>query len=216
MIVFVHGMGMSAAVWDAVRAHVPDSIAVDLPGHGARADEPPLTDVDDMADDVARHVDAHTFVVVGHSMGGAVAQALLHRHCARISRAVLVSSALRFPAASAMREAARADMSTFRSMFKDGLGAPAAVPRSRALVDACSDEALLADIAACASFDARTFARPDANVVVVGGDLDDITPPNAWRRLAEQWKARLVEVGAHGHMLPEVCPAEVARVVADG
>ncbi len=225
--VFVHGMGMSAAVWDAVRAHVPDSIAVDLPGHGTRANEAPLDSADDMADDVARRVDAATFVVVGHSMGGAVAQALLHRHRERVSRAVFVASALRFPAAAMMLDAARADVQAFRTMFTDGLGARDVAPRSCALFDACSDDALVADIAACASFDARAWdsiaertiariaERDMTPIVVVGGDLDDITPPVAWRRLASGWEARLVEVGAHGHMLPEVCPVEVARVAAE-
>jgi pimeloyl-ACP methyl ester carboxylesterase len=217
VIVLLHGMGMSAAVWDATRAHLPDSLALDLPGHGARAHEAPLDNADELADHVARVVHAPTFVVVGHSMGGAIAQALMRRHRERVERAVLVASALRFPAAAMMLEAARADMHAFRAMFNDGLGAVDVVPRSRALVDACSDEALVADINVCASFDARPFADASGarRVTVVGGDLDDITPPKAWRRLAELWSARLVEVGAHGHMLPEVCPMEIARVALE-
>jgi pimeloyl-ACP methyl ester carboxylesterase len=223
VIVFVHGMGLSSACWDAVRAHVPasvDTIAFDLPGHGARAGEAPLEHVDALADDVARRIDAPSFVVVGHSMGGAVAQALLQRHRERVERAVLVSSALRFPAAPMMLNAARSDMTALRRMFKDGLGGDDVVPRSRALFDACSDSVLVADIGVCASFDARTWgaapSRAPRGVVVLGGERDEITPPKAWRRLAEQWNARLVEVGAHGHMLTEECPAEVAHAVLAG
>lgn len=80
-IVFIHGMGMSAATWDAVgtelAAQFPDRfevVAVDLLGHGASPvpDDPAeytrdraLADLDDL---VAALDEPPTFV--GHSLGG--------------------------------------------------------------------------------------------------------------------------------------------------
>lgn len=214
-------MGGAAAVWDDVRAAIAlkgACVAHDLPGHGARKGEASLDDVAAMANDVARAAPFERFVAVGHSMGGAVVQTLLHRHPGRITRAVLVASALRFPAAPMMLAALDADPLAFRAMFKDGLGPAHVVPRCRRLADECSDAALRADLVACAAFDARAFAsaRDDVDVVVVGGDLDEVTPPKAWRRLAEAWRARVVAAGPRGHTLPEEAPLDVVNAVFMG
>ena len=85
-IVFLHGLGMSGATWDAVTERLADRhtvLAVDLPGHGRSAGEA-LTSIEDMADWLADFVTtaglkpAH---LVGHSMGGVVIlHYLVHLH----------------------------------------------------------------------------------------------------------------------------------------
>jgi pimeloyl-ACP methyl ester carboxylesterase len=81
-IVFLHGMGTSAATWNACMAMLDDRftvVAVDLLGHGASPvpDDPAeytrdrtLTDIDD----VLAELDAPA-VLVGHSLGGYLALA---------------------------------------------------------------------------------------------------------------------------------------------
>ncbi len=81
-IVFVHGMGTSAATWDRCSELLADrftTIAVDLLGHGDSAvpDDPAeytrdraLTDLDDVLADLDEPA-----VLVGHSLGGYLALA---------------------------------------------------------------------------------------------------------------------------------------------
>lgn len=92
-LVLLHSWGTSAREWDAVRAALEtDSVALDLSGFG---DAPPRLDeptVSDYADDVLREVrDLGGFVLVGHSMGGKVAQAIAARRPEGLVGLVLVA-----------------------------------------------------------------------------------------------------------------------------
>jgi len=78
-LLFIHGAGDSAAVWDGQLARLADThqaIAIDLPGHGARLTEQAHADHSANAAEVARAMEAAHLqhpVLVGHSMGGGVA-----------------------------------------------------------------------------------------------------------------------------------------------
>ena len=81
-IVFLHGMGASAATWDAVGEALSDrylTVAVDLPGHGGSPcpDDPDrftrdaaLADVDELLATLDEPA-----ILVGHSLGGYLALA---------------------------------------------------------------------------------------------------------------------------------------------
>src|SRR5918992_2871493 len=78
-IVFIHGAGDSAAVWDHQGANLGAEhtvLALDLPGHGSRLAEQAHGDHQANAGEVARALEQAGLqrpVLVGHSMGGAVA-----------------------------------------------------------------------------------------------------------------------------------------------
>lgn len=78
-LVFIHGAGDSSEVWDnqvdyfSGQHHV---LAVDLPGHGQRLMEPAHARHEANAREVVQQIELHGMqepVIVGHSMGGAVA-----------------------------------------------------------------------------------------------------------------------------------------------
>jgi 3-oxoadipate enol-lactonase len=84
-IVFLHGVGGAARAWTpqltSFAAAGLHPVALDLPGYGAR---PPVTSMDfeGLAADIEATVDARMLdrpVLVGHSMGGMVAQTALRR-----------------------------------------------------------------------------------------------------------------------------------------
>ncbi|MGC2304853.1 alpha/beta fold hydrolase, partial [Candidatus Binatus sp.] len=101
-ILFVHGAGSNGHTWhrqiEAFGAqHSP--IALDLPGHGRSAGVEGLRTVGDYADFVAAFLDAlkiKSAVVLGHSMGGAIAMELGLRHAARVEALVLSCTAPKF------------------------------------------------------------------------------------------------------------------------
>jgi pimeloyl-ACP methyl ester carboxylesterase len=93
-IVFLHGIGTSGWMWWQQVPAFPDHLrlAVDLPGHG-RSPDVPWTSLADTADRVAELVVERTAAgrahLVGLSLGGQVALALLERHPEVVDRAVI-------------------------------------------------------------------------------------------------------------------------------
>jgi len=83
-IVFLHGTRLTRAAWAAQLGDLRDefrAIAVDLPGHGARADESFTLDgaADTVATVIRERAAGGRAVVVGLSLGGYVAMALAAR-----------------------------------------------------------------------------------------------------------------------------------------
>src|SRR3990172_7453577 len=97
---FLHGYGESLVAWrgvlDAVARHA-DAIAVGLPGFGLWAKPPSGYATDSLAAVVLRTLDAlgiTDVVVVGHSLGGAVAVAAADAAPQRVRGLVLVAPAV--------------------------------------------------------------------------------------------------------------------------
>ena len=98
-IVFLHGMGASAATWDAVGEALSDrylTVAVDLPGHGGSPcpDDPDrftrdaaLADVDELLATLAEPA-----ILVGHSLGGGVAMQFAYQFPQMLERLILIGA----------------------------------------------------------------------------------------------------------------------------
>ena len=93
-IIFVHGTRLTGTIWAAQQAALSGefrTIAIDLPAHGARAEEPfTLEGAADVVGAAIRdHATGGRAVVVGLSLGGYVAMALAAREPAPIRGLVL-------------------------------------------------------------------------------------------------------------------------------
>ncbi|MGZ5295277.1 MAG: alpha/beta fold hydrolase, partial [Actinomycetota bacterium] len=93
-VVLVHGSRLSAAQWAPVLPHLAsyvEAVAVDLPGHGRRAEERfTLARCGDVVQEAVASAPAGSpVVVVGHSLGGYVALAHAARHSAGLAGVVL-------------------------------------------------------------------------------------------------------------------------------
>ena len=99
-IVFIHGSGASHLVWGAqVRAlgEITRAVALDLPGHG-RSTPPGRDSMDGYRDAVLGLLDAlgvDRAVMVGHSLGGGIAQTLAFSHPDRVAGLGLVGTGAR-------------------------------------------------------------------------------------------------------------------------
>lgn len=101
-VVAVHGITANhrtfAPLADALPGH--RLLAPDLRGRGASRNLPGPWGIDRHAEDIARFITASAsgpVVLVGHSMGGFVAAALVRRHSDLVSGLVLVDGGLPFP-----------------------------------------------------------------------------------------------------------------------
>ncbi|WHM40512.1 alpha/beta hydrolase [Streptomyces sp. BPTC-684] len=95
-IVFVHGTRFSAGQWSPQLAALEDEFpvaAVDLPGHGARSDQPwSLTAATEVIAAAVDSLDRGPAVVVGHSLGG-YASLEFARRCPERLRGLVLAGA---------------------------------------------------------------------------------------------------------------------------
>jgi pimeloyl-ACP methyl ester carboxylesterase len=122
-VVFLHSFGGSTAHWNAELGRLrPErrAIAIDLRGHG-ESDAPESDDfaIESLANDIERVVDAlelEKFVLVGHSMGGAVATAYAAEHPERVAGLMLIGTPGKSDPAMAEQVLASLD-----AEFEDGM-----------------------------------------------------------------------------------------------
>jgi pimeloyl-ACP methyl ester carboxylesterase len=210
-LIFIHGSGDSGAIWAPLLALLPDveTLAFDLPGHGARVAEPgpELMSVRDYAEDVyqaltSRGVDGG--VIAGHSLGGAIALRLAVDHPDFARRIVLVGSGARLRVAPQFLEVARA-AGPEGSLSLTVIGfAPDHEDQARTLYATHPPTApgmLYRDLAACDAFDmmAELGAISQPALLIVG-EADRMTPVKYAEFLRQRLpQSELVVIPDAGH-----------------
>ncbi|PFG32642.1 alpha/beta fold hydrolase [Sanguibacter antarcticus] len=237
-VVLLHGFPLDHRMWDDVAALLPADVSVvapDLPGLGASpldGEQPPSLEA--AADEVAAAVRRGGFaeiVVVGLSMGGYVALALLERHPELVVGLVLVDTrstpdtdetrARRLRIADdVVQTGALVPVSDASGLvgLTTRTGRPEVVARLEAWIREQSPEGVAWSQRAMASRPDRTsvlasFSGPSAVVV---GDEDELAPPAAAEHMAVHLPdARVVLVPGSGHMSAVEAPVPVASAIAD-
>jgi pimeloyl-ACP methyl ester carboxylesterase len=218
-VLLIHGAGDSAAVWGRQVEELGTThrlLALDLPGHGARRAEPAHSDHAANAAEVERALAAAGIdraVVVGHSMGGAVALTYALRQPARLRALVLVASGARLRMHPSLLEAAR-EKAEAAGGATDATGpvvpaerclAPGAAPAITAWLGAhagqATAQAVYADFRANNDFDVMDrLGEIRVPTLVVGGAQDAMTPPKFVRYLADSIPgAQLALLDGAGH-----------------
>ena len=224
-LVFVHGSGDSAQVWQPLIELLPNyaTVALDLPGHGALASEPgPISpSVADYADfvrgELAR-LGLERPMLIGHSLGGAIAMRVALDAPDAVARLGLVGTGARLRVAPTFLEAARtADASGMREItqasFSTAHAAEAEAFHARRAPTAPT--ALYRDLFACNAFDVMgDVARISQPTLVIVGESDRMTPPKFSAYLADQIPmSTLVVVPDAGHYVQIEQPRWVADAI---
>lgn len=186
-VVFVHGACENSSFWNH-QLSLSDRyriLTLDLPGHGKSEGLGSEILVKTYSDVVAEFISKtcpDKAVVVGHSMGGAIALLNSIEHPENLNGAVIVSSGAKLGVLPSIREGLRA---RFEETVKSVVG-----PRqfsSKTNLDTirfvtneilkCDSKVAAADYDACNSFDVRQKLRTiSLPVLVVAGEEDKMTP----------------------------------------
>ncbi len=225
-LVLLHGAGGSAEHWPPEIRSLPGRrvLAVDLPGHGAApgAGERSVAAYARAVADLLGRRGAAPAVVVGHSLGGAIALALALDFPALVAGLVLVGTGARLRVSPAILEAAATPDSlagTARIVAGWSFGpgvATAAVEELARRLAATAPGLLHGDFAACDAFDAMDrLGEIRVPTLVVCGTEDRLTPPKYSAVLAQRIAgARLESIADAGHMAMLEDPAAVAAAIS--
>jgi pimeloyl-ACP methyl ester carboxylesterase len=223
-ILFVHGAGSNGHTWhrqlEAFGAsHSP--IALDLPGHGRSAGVEGLSTIQDYADFIAAFLDAlkiKAAVILGHSMGGAIAMDLALRHPARVEALILSCTAAKFNLGPNVVEALRAvTMGRAPQAFNTDHYSPKTVKENFDVVREGWMEQIktdprvrYTDIVASSKVDLRdAIAKIDKPALVIAGADDQGTTPADAEFIAGKIRnARCRIIADAGHYIPRERPAE--------
>jgi pimeloyl-[acyl-carrier protein] methyl ester esterase len=222
-VVLLHGWGMHGGIWDDCAAALADDwrvSKVDLPGHGRSVPRPGIDRIEGLAEIVARHA-PRRMTLVGWSLGGMVAMDLAQRQPRRVERLVLVATTPRFVAGpdwdcgvdpqvlesfgARLGEDYRRTVRDFLTLQVRGDEHATQLLRSlrrRLFAHGDPDPAALAQgLTVLAETDLRaTIGRLRMPTLIISGDRDRLTPPEAGRWLADAIPdARHLSIGGASH-----------------
>jgi pimeloyl-ACP methyl ester carboxylesterase len=233
-LVFLHYWGGSARTWEGVIAALPAhyrAIAPDLRGWGASA--APIDDayaLADFADDVQKMIAALAlpgYVLIGHSMGGKIAQLIASKRPAGLAGLVLVAPSP--PTPLQLPPPARAAMQGAYDSRESVLGSIAHMLTAKALSEAQVEQVVADSLrgapAAKLAWPRRTSAEDiGADVaaiavptLVIAGELDKVDPPAVLQAelLSRVAQATMRVLPGTGHLSPLESPNEVADLIAE-
>ncbi|WP_353192940.1 alpha/beta hydrolase [Pandoraea pnomenusa] len=239
-LVLLHGIGGNADVWPAqFETFVPGGyrvVAWDMPGYGQSAmpGEPTMAALADSLRALLDSLGPSRFVLVGHSMGGMVAQELMARgepFTHDIAGLVLCGTSPAFgkPDGDFQREFVRQRTApldagkTLREMAEaivpGMLGAPDDTTRAKAhalavdAMGALTPDAYRAALRALVGFEQRAaLGRLAVPVLLVAGEHDTNAPPKVMARMADaitdsRARVRYVCLSGAGHLMNLTHPA---------
>jgi len=226
LFVLVHAAGGNAGMWrrqidEASQQH--SVLALDLPGHGRSSGLDGLPTVEAYADFLAHFADAlalRPFVLVGRSMGGAIALAFAARRSERLEGLVLVCTAARFTFTPDQLAVHRDVMrGRLPQQFTTETFSPATameVMREAWVEQVKTDPRVrYTDLLACQAFDGRPLLdRIRVPTLVVAGADDQLTGVACAEELARGIpRARFEVIARAGHQAPLEQPEAFNRLV---
>ncbi len=220
-IIFIHGAGHTGELWSDLQTHFPGALAPSLPGHpggSAQASVEGYVDwlieqhVSDAGDDRA--------VLVGNSMGGAIAMIAALRAPERVAALVLIGSGAKLrvhPDVFAQLERDFTAAARTLAQLQLAPDAPEArIARIVAAMERTGPAATIADFRACDAFDVRErLGDIGAPTLVISGSEDRMTPPKYAQFLYEQIPGAVLEsLEGAGHVPQLEQPERVARMLS--
>lgn len=222
-LLLIHGAGGSHLSWPAELRRLPHTAvyALDLAGHG-RSQPPGRSSIEAYTQDVLNFIDAlklENVAVLGHSMGGAIAQMVGLAQPPGVVGLVLVGTGAKLRVSPAILSTIQEDFAAAVEMLNQfywsGSQEPDIEAANRRTMLTCPPEVMLNDFLACDQFDGRNqLAKITLPTLVISASADQMTPPKFGRFLADQLpRAEFALIEQAGHMMTLEASKQVAQLV---
>jgi pimeloyl-ACP methyl ester carboxylesterase len=226
-VILIHGAGGNHLYWPPQIRRLPDQrvLAVDLPGHG-KSEGLGCHTIQEYTDKIVEFINALKFnsvVLVGHSMGSAVALSLAIRFPKRVIGLGLIGGGAKLRVAPSILQNA-SNPSTFDEavrMITDFSFAPQTNKRLKELAARRMAETrspvLYGDFLACDAFNVMDqLSKISAPALMICGDKDQMTPPKYSEFLCSHIAgARMEVISNAGHMVMLEQPEKTAGILDD-
>ena len=226
-VILIHGAGGDHLYWPPQirRLHEQRVFAVDLPGHGKSGGLGHHT-IDDYVDDILEFIAAlklNVAILVGHSMGSAIALSAAIRFPKHVIGLGLLGGGARLRVAPSILRSASAPsmlLETVRLVSDLSFG-PQADERLKALgaqrMSKTRPTVLYGDFLACDAFNViDQLSKITAPTLVLCGDKDEMTPPKYSEFLRDNISGAHMEVISNaGHMVMLEQPQKTAGILDD-
>jgi 3-oxoadipate enol-lactonase len=224
-LIFLHGLGGGHHAWDAQLPYFSErgyaAHAWDQPGYGHTPATEPY-DLEQISASLKRLIDslgAEPVVLVGHSMGGFIAQETFARHpgCAKalvlgftspalggggseFARQFIAARVGALDAGKTMPELAAQLMPTMRGTKSD----PAGLAHAQSIMSGIAPETYRKAVRLLTTFDRReALKKIDVPTLLICGSEDKTAPPKVMQRMAQEIRGcELVLLEGCGHLGP--------------
>jgi 3-oxoadipate enol-lactonase len=236
-LLLIHGFPLDSGMWEAQLDGLADRanvIAPDLRGHGQSDPAPGPTSMEQHADDLAGLLDTlriEKALIAGFSMGGYVALAFWRRHPERVAALALVDTRATADTPEG-RDGRTATIERVRTkgvvVLADEMLPKLLTPASlsdkaiaglvREMVLRQAPEGMIASLEAMRERVDNTamLGTVNAPAFVIGGEYDQITPPEVTVTMAKQIPdGRSVLVVNAGHLSPVENPHDVNMALSE-
>jgi len=221
-LLFIHGAGGAGEEWIYQTEYFKDSVAISLPGHYQGEPASSIEDYADWLRDYIRYQQHQDVILVGHSMGGAIALLYELRYPGQTKGLILIGTGARLrvlPAFLAQLEVMANDEDTWRRYVKDSyrLVAPQIRQKLVRLRLRVGPRVMLNDLLCCDKFDVMNDVHNiKLPTLALCGSEDEMTPVKYTRYLAERiWGARQAIVQGAGHFVFMEKAREVNQVIEE-
>ena len=219
--VLIHGAGGTYQNFPSqLRRNLP-CIAMDLAGHG-RSPQPSRTTIQDYADDVVALMDAMNIekaVLIGHSMGGAIAQQIALDYANHVTGLVLLGTAAKLKVSPQIIEGIVEKTEETAKFITEGVWGDNVSQEIKQqgveLLLAMPPEVIQGDYIACNNFDVRNRIQEiSVPTLVITAENDCMVKPVWSEYLAANIAHASYEIIANaGHMFPLEYPDKTTTII---
>lgn len=222
-VILIHGAGGSHLIWPAALRRLPnaDVYALDLPGHGRSAGEG-ADQIEAYANTVMAFIYMLTLenvVLIGHSMGGAIAQTIALHQLHQVVALILIGTSAKLRVSPTILDQIMPNFDqaiTTINQFAWAATTPSPmVARGRDLLAQTAPTVMHNDFTACNQFDIRDqVSRINTPTLVIAGSDDKLTSSKNGRFLADNIpQAEFKLLNGAGHMMMIEKPGETAEAI---
>jgi pimeloyl-ACP methyl ester carboxylesterase len=213
-LLFIHGAGESHKLWEHQLGFFDHAIAVDLPGHDVGAGR---NTIDEYVEEVKRFCDENSLgniVMIGHSMGGGIAQKFAIDYQEYLKAIVLVCTGAKLRVAPQIFAAAKKNHAQAIELIIElafSNKAPSEI-RKRAAKEMMKipPEVITGDLEACVKFDVMSRLKEiKLPTLIICGLEDRVTPVKYSEYLKNNVpNSKLETIANAGHMVMLEKPEE--------